>query len=212
MVLFDMDGLLLDTERVCLECCVAIGQRYDLPDLSEVFMQMIGLRGVESAEILNRSLLGQVSSEQFVSEWDVMIDGRFAQGVEVKAGAVALLERLKARDIRVAVATSTLTDTARKHLEKAALLGFFDEVVGGDMVTHGKPHPEIYQKAAAALNVSPTNCNVFEDSDPGVRAGIAAGAQVVQVPDIKPPSAELIAMGHIIAPDLLMGARRVGLI
>ena len=80
------------------------------------------------------------------------------------------------------------------------------------MVINGKPDPEIYHKAAAELGRNAADCIVFEDSDPGVLAGVRSGAKVVQVPDIKVPSTETIALGHIIAPDLLSGARLVGLI
>ncbi len=77
---------------------------------------------------------------------------------------------------------------------------------------NGKPAPDIYLKAAEALGVVAADCVAFEDSDPGTRAAMASGAVVVQVPDVTPPSAGLRGAGHVIADDLLIGARRVGLI
>ena len=212
MVLFDMDGLLLDTERVCLECCVAIGTEYGLPDLTNVFIRTIGLRGAESRPILEAALQGQVDHDIFVTRWDGMIADRMRLGIEVKSGVVELLDHLKRQGVGTAVATSTRTAAARAHLGIAGLSDFFDHIIGGDMVSSGKPDPEIYHKAAAELGLKATDCIVFEDSDPGVLAGVRSGAKVVQVPDIKPPSAETVKLGHIIAPDLLTGARLVGLI
>ena len=212
MVLFDMDGLLLDTERVCLDCCVQIGIQHGLPDLTDVFIQMIGLRGIDSKPILEAALLGQVAHSIFLAQWDEMIDERLRTDIQVKPGAVELLEHLNRQGVSTAVATSTRTAAALQHLGSAGLVGFFDKVIGGDQVVKGKPDPEIYHKAAAELGHKAANCIVFEDSDPGVLAGVRSGAKVVQVPDIKAPSAETMKLGHIIAPDLLEGARLVGLI
>jgi HAD superfamily hydrolase (TIGR01509 family) len=207
-----MDGLLLDTERVCLECCVEVGFEYGLPDLTDVFIRTIGLRGAESRPILEAALVGQVDHDTFVTRWDGMISDRMRMGIQVKSGVVELLSHLKRQGIGTAVATSTRTSTAREHLGIAGLVDFFGHIIGGDMVSNGKPDPEIYHKAAAELGHKAADCIVFEDSDPGVLAGVRSGARVVQVPDIKPPSAETVKLGHIIAPDLLAGARLVELI
>ena len=212
MVLFDMDGLLLNTERVCLDCAVKVGRQYGIPDMTDTFLRMIGLRAADSRQILDAALQGRIPADTFLEQWDEMIDGQLRLNIEVKSGAVELLEQLKSRNISTAVATSTRTATAREHLTNAGLIEFFDRIIGGDQVQNGKPDPEIYLSAAAALGQKASACIVFEDSDPGVLAGVRAGALVVQVPDIKPPSTQTIALGHIIAPSLLDGARRVGLI
>jgi len=83
-----MDGLLLDTERVCLECCVAIGTEYGLPDLTDVFISTIGLRGAESRSILEAALNGQIDHDTFVFRWDGMIANRMRMGIQVKSGVV----------------------------------------------------------------------------------------------------------------------------
>ncbi|MGE4612288.1 MAG: HAD family phosphatase [Paracoccaceae bacterium] len=211
MVLFDMDGLLLDIERVCMQCCIELGREYGLPDMTDVFVRIIGLRGAESRPILETALRGSVDHDTFVKRWDALIDARLRTGVPLKAGAVELLQHLDREGLRTAVATSTRTETTRKHLKAAGLFGFFDVVIGGDQVSNGKPDPEIYHKAADAIGVRAKDCIIFEDSDPGVLAAVQSGARVVQIPDIKQPSPETLALGHIIAPNLVAGARLVGL-
>ena len=195
-----------------MNCCVKTGFEYGLPDLTDVFIRMIGLRGAEGRPILEVALQGQVDHDIFVARWDGMIAEQLHAGIQVKPGAVELLEHLSEQGVGMAVATSTRTTTAREHLGKAGLVGFFDYIIGGDMVGNGKPDPEIYHKAAAELGQKASDCIVFEDSDPGVLAGVRSGAKVVQVPDIKLPSTDTVKLGHIIAPNLLEGARLAGLI
>jgi beta-phosphoglucomutase-like phosphatase (HAD superfamily) len=110
------------------------------------------------------------------------------------------------------VATSTQTEKAQGHLQKSGLLDFFHSVTGGDQVVNAKPAPDIYIKAAKTLGLSAVDCVAFEDSDPGTRAAVASGAVVVQVPDLLVPSDEVRALNHFIAPSILNGATRIGLI
>lgn len=212
MVLFDMDGLLLDTERVCLDCGVKVGLQNGLRDMEEIFLRMIGHSRNESEQILETALGGRYPIDSFLKQWDSLIDEQMDINLEIKSGVFELLELLKSRGTLTAVATSTRIEKARRHLKNAGLIDFFELIVGGDQVQKRKPDPEIYHKVAAGLGQKASDCIVFEDSDPGVLAGVRSGAKVVQVPDIKEPSTATIALGHIIAPDLLSGARMVGLI
>jgi len=84
--------------------------------------------------------------------------------------------------------------------------------LGGEQVENGKPDPEIYLKAAALAGYEPGDCAAFEDSDPGTLAAVRSGALTVQVPDLRPPSAQTLALGHVVADDLYAGALRIGLI
>ena len=102
--------------------------------------------------------------------------------------------------------------SARELLERTDIARFFRTVTGGDDVVEPKPAPEIYLKAAASLGVEARDCCAFEDSGPGTRAAVASGATVVQVPDLVAPTEEIRALGHLIAHDVLDGARQVGLI
>ncbi len=206
-----MDGLLLDTERLCLETFMVVGADFGLEDPRAIYLSCIGLRGAESNAIVERHLNG-TTIEVFNAHWGERIQAAFARGIPVKEGVHDLLDTLAAADVPCGVATSTGTARARQHLEDVGLIGAFEFVIGGDQVTEGKPAPEVYLRAAAALDLDPAVCAAFEDSDRGTLAAVRSGARTVQVPDLTVPSDETRALGHVIAPTLLEGARRIGLI
>ena len=211
-VLFDMDGLLLDTEKQYLGTFIATCAKFGLRDKEKVFYDCIGLRLADSTKVLEKGLGGLVDLGAFLTTWDETIIAERAAHIPVKPMAPVLLQALKERDILCAVATSTGTEKAKHHLEQTGLLPYVHTVIGGDQVENGKPAPDIYLKAAEALGVAAAACVAFEDSDPGTLAAIRSGAKVVQVPDLKQPSPKIRAMGHIIAKDLMEGARTVGLL
>ena len=108
----------------------------------------------------------------------------------------------KALAIPRAVATSTRRDRARSKLARASLLPRFHAIVGGDDVARGKPAPDIYVEAARRLGASAARCLALEDSEPGVRSALAAGMTPIMVPDMHPPSADLIALDLVVLPSL----------
>ena len=120
----------------------------------------------------------------------------------VKDGVVELLEWLKEQGLPIAVATSTAKEVAQKKLELAGLSKYFDNLTTGCEVSHGKPDPEIYLLAASRLNVDPTKCIAFEDSNNGVRSAVAANMVTFQIPDLVEPCEEVRAFGHTIVPSL----------
>lgn len=210
--LFDMDGLLLDTESLMSECFMTAAREIGRGDLGPVLHSLIGVRRQESEVILGQHIPDSAQLARFVTRSDALYTARMRDNIPVKAGAVELLEKLAAKGIPCAVATSSTTENARHHLERAGLLGFFQSVTGGDQVVHAKPAPDIYLKAAETLGVTASDCAAFEDSEPGTRAAFASGARVVQVPDMVTPTEALRALGHVIAPSLLAGATEIGLI
>ena len=210
-VMFDMDGLLLDTERVYLETFVATRRYFGLSDDGEAFMRCIGLSGTQSRAILEASL-GDIPFARFDADWEARIKTRIAAGIPLRPGATDVVAMLAGTDMPIGVATSTQTDRARGFLHRTGLLDHFDHVIGGDRVARRKPDPEIYLKLADRLGVPATATIAFEDSDVGARAALAAGATVVQVPDMLPQGEEPRRLGAQVAPDLLAAARMAGLI
>lgn len=210
-VMFDMDGLLLDTEKLCLDSFVETRRAFDLPDSPETILQCVGLNGAETERIIRASLTDGIAYDAFSSEWEARLIALYEGEIPVKPGAVELIFGLADQGVRMGVATSTRTARALSHLEKTGLLDKLEHVVGGDQVERHKPDPEVYHKLAGILGVRAETCVIFEDSEPGTRAAVASGATTIQVPDLKQPSDALRALGHIIAPNLLAGAAEVGL-
>lgn len=209
-VVFDMDGLLLDTERLHQQAYGLALSDLALPPDPQLFLDLIGLNETSGDSILRQRLPQDMNLACFKSVWA----GHFAKMIDVhvplKPGVDHVLDVLATTGMPLAIATSTKRSAALRLLHKAAILDRFAIVVCGDEVAMGKPAPDIYLAVASALGKHPTQCVAFEDSSNGVRAAVAAGLITVQVPDLVAPPAEVIALGHLIAPDILTGARQVG--
>ena len=211
-VIFDMDGLLLDTEKVCLEGYLYARRHFSLPENRETFFKCVGRRADASNQIIRDSLDHSIEFNAFNTVWRNQIAELLADEVPLKGGALRLVEILATKNIPMGVATSTQTQQARGHLERVGLLRHLICVVGGDLVEKPKPNPEVYLKVAQQLGVAADNCVAFEDSETGTRAAIASGAQTVQIPDLVQPSESFAKHGQIIATTLLEGAIAIGLI
>lgn len=183
---FDMDGLLFDTERLSRRALHAAADELGVPLPEDAFLELIGRRMGDiqhrlAARVGNNEVAARLMACS-VKHYDVLL----AHGVPVKDGAAELLDWLGARGRPCAVATSTATPRAEQKLAAAGLRKHFQAVVGGDQVARGKPAPDIYLHAMNLLRVKPARCGVFEDSEPGLAAAHAAGARVVWVPDLAP--------------------------
>jgi HAD superfamily hydrolase (TIGR01509 family) len=188
-VIFDMDGLMLDTERIALGVWREAARDLGFVLHDEVADGMVGRTAAS-----NRVLLGAHYGSEFpYDELAALADVRYrqvleAEGVPRKPGLVELLEFLRERSVPRAVATSTASQLARHKLAQAGVDEYFEIVVGGDDVAHGKPAPDIFLLAAARLGQAPERCAVLEDSGPGIRAAYDAGMVPILIPDLRPPA------------------------
>ncbi|MDN2664529.1 HAD family phosphatase [Psychromonas sp. 14N.309.X.WAT.B.A12] len=201
--IFDMDGLLLDTERVCMQAFEQACQQLSLPFVKSAYLKIIGrnAKGIEEA-IMNH----YAQYTEYAPLRKAWMDGYWpiveTQAIPVKEGVIALLEWFKSQSIPVAVATSTHQKLAATKLRLAGIEHYFEHISSGCEVTNGKPHPEIFLLAAQRLKVAPQACLAFEDSSNGVISALAAEMKVYQVPDLVVPDADIIALGHNIKTSL----------
>lgn len=191
-VIFDMDGLMLDTENLTFQLYrdTMKEKNYDLT--LELFKKTIGLRSADTKKIYEEYFGSEYDYDYFRNRnmelfWQVSEQ----KGIPKKKGLDELLEYLNKNNIPCAVATSTSEKSASRILKETGIYKFFDAFVYGDMIENGKPAPDIYLKAAELLSVSPENCIGIEDSYNGIKAVHSAGMKAVMIPDLLEPSEEI---------------------
>ena len=211
--LFDMDGLLLDTERLIMQVFLEQTDHagIDHADASQFFLTLIGTSSVETTQRLKAFLPASIDVTEFDAAFRSRYAQRIEQGIPLRPHAKDVLTHLNAAGARLAVVTSTHGVPARRKLTIVGLLQFFEHVRAGDEVRAGKPDPAPYLQAAEALGVDPTDCVAFEDSDPGITAAMAAGCRAFQIPDLRPPEQPLPDLGQGIATDLGDAMMQLGL-
>lgn len=212
-LLFDMDGLLLDTERVALASFLDATGPLGVPQeqAEQFFLTLVGTSSaVTHARVAE--FLPDHHPDDVRAHWSSAMSARLEQGVPVKPTVTDALDQFHGGGYRMAVVTSTHGERARQHLRDAGLIGYFEHVTGGDEVSANKPDPAPYLETAAALGVDPAQCAAFEDSDRGLTAAHRAGCRAVQIPDLRPQGLALPDLGQLVAADLLSAGRALGLI
>lgn len=213
VLLFDMDGLLLDTERVFMDLSVDLlePEGFHAQDVQTFFFSLIGSSAHETKQRLTKFLGGEKRAEQFYAKWYDALEDRLSRGIPLRPYAFETLDLMASKSHRLAVVTSTRTALAHSHLKSTGLLDFFETVTGGDAVSANKPDPAPYVETAACLGVDPRVCFAFEDSDTGTRAAVGAGCNTTQIPDLRDPSVPIPRIGQHMAESLRDAILRVGL-
>ena len=200
---FDMDGLMFDSERLVYETWQMMMDELGFDYNLDIFKNTIGLR-TDMAESYYNSLYGEHFCYKPLKQKsrEIFLKRVSEEGVPIKKGLVELLEFLKANGFKIAVATSTSAQTAHKIINMAGVYDYFDAFVCGDDVKNGKPHPEVFLKAAEKLSLLPVECVAFEDSINGIKSAHSAGMTTVMVPDYLQPTQEIIPMIDCLCDDL----------
>lgn len=201
-VIFDMDGVLFDTERIALECWGAAANRLGLKGWKELYPACIGITQPKT-RALWRETWGDEAAAEFEKQIILVSQERFAgKPIPQKPGLMELLDALGTQNVKMAVASSTPEKRVRENLTQAGILHRFHAVIGGDRLQRSKPAPDIFLLAGDALGAQPADCVVVEDSFNGIRAAHAAGMRPIMVPDLLQPSEEIRALSEIVLPDL----------
>lgn len=210
-VIFDLDGTLIDSERLVIEAGLAAFRSLGLPEARDLLVSMVGHATPEVETVLNAHLGRDVTRNMFDEAWNHAVSAAFRAGVPTRPGAHDLLDRLALLGMPRAVATNSRTASAVANIASAGLHVHFADshIIGRDLVARPKPAPDLFLAAAQLLGAAPDRCLVFEDSEPGTAAGLAAGMTVVQVPDQRPAETR---NAHHLAASLMEGARAAGLI
>jgi HAD superfamily hydrolase (TIGR01509 family) len=187
--IFDMDGLLIDSERAIMRAWLDLAQARGHALDAEGYLACVGRASADSDAIL-AALIG---SDEAVQSLRRDVAGHLRDVFPLRPGAATLLAALAARGVPCAVASSSTREEIGHRLREVDVHHHFPAAAGGDEVARGKPDPAVYRLAAERLGVAPSDCLAFEDSVPGATAALAAGMQVVVVPDLKPATDEIAA-------------------
>lgn len=200
-VVFDMDGLLLDSERPIRDAWLHTAAELGVPLSEADYLGVVGLNHVDSWARM-RTLFGD--DDTLLAQARQRTDALLAIGppFAAKPGAARLLRTLRAARIACAVASSTHVAEVRRRLDRAGLLDAITTLCGGDEVQRGKPQPDLYRLALQRLGVTADTAIAFEDSGHGVQAALAAGIATVAVPDLKAPPPEWLARCVAVLPSL----------
>ncbi|WP_295209598.1 HAD family phosphatase [Ruminococcus sp.] len=187
-IIFDMDGLMVDTEKLLTRFWGEAAAFYGFNMTKE---HVLGIRSLAAkyAEPRLKGIFGDDFDYQKVRRKRIELMNAYieANGIEKKKGLDELLDYLASTDLKLAVATATDLQRTKMYLSSINIFDRFDKVICGNMITNGKPAPDIYLTAAKALELAPRECIALEDSPNGIRSAYDAGAMPVMVPDLSQP-------------------------
>lgn len=202
-VIFDMDGLMFDTEALAKEAWLRVGAQLGYPITEKEIAQIRGSTPAASAEIFRAAFGPEFDYPKAKALRNAMVEHFIDQnGVPMKYGLVDLLDHLRQHGFRTAVASSSPRKTIEKYLAMAGLRDNFDKIVSSENVARSKPAPDVFLLAAEQLGVSAESCLVLEDSANGLRAASRAGMLCVCIPDIAPPDESALSLAAAVFPDL----------
>lgn len=203
-VVFDMDGVIFDTERLVIEFWKEVAKKHNIPNVEHTCIQCLGTNRVRTREIFLENYGADFPFDPYRAEVTELFNTHY-KGVPLptKPGVRELLSYLQEQNIQVGLASSTAQHLVRDEIGTAGLLPYFQTLVCGDMVEHSKPAPDIFLKACEILNADPTKSIAIEDSFNGIRSAHCAGMTPIMVPDQVQPTDEIRTLAFHVMPSLL---------
>jgi len=201
-VVFDMDGVLIDSEALYQRAAIDAARALGFKLSKELLLLTVGTTADRTEQIIKQGMGDDFPFARYDDNLRQWLAAQMMAHVPVKPGVREILGRLNEMEIPLAVATSTGEEAAHHHLNRSDLAVHFDHIITRDDVVYGKPHPEPYLLAAEKLEAEPEFCLAIEDSHNGVRSAHAAGMQTIMVPDMLAATPEIRALCIAVMDDL----------
>lgn len=209
-VVFDMDGVIFDSEKKVVECWQVLADKYGFTGIEEACRACLGTTKEKSKEIMLQRYGEDFPYETYSAEASKLFHERYDGGrLPKKTGIEKILQALSQEGKKIALASSTRRQTVESQLREAGLIGYFDKIICGDMVEKSKPEPDIYIRACKELGVLPEQAYAIEDSYNGIRSAYRAGMRPIMVPDMVPPDEEMKKLACMIKEDLSQVCRAI---
>ena len=196
LVIFDMDGLIFDTEKLSYLSWVEAAKKFNINFDSKIFYKLLGTNHESCRNTLIAQYGDKIDVDEYMKEKRRINLSLIKDGAEKKPGLDELLIYLTDKNIKKAVATSSNREVALNLLEKANVLQYFDYVLCGDEVRKSKPDPEVFLNVAKKVDVNPKNCLVLEDSEAGTIAASRGRMKAIIIPDMKEPEKEIESLAY----------------
>lgn len=203
-VIFDMDGVIFDSERMVIICWKEVADKYHIENIEYACRQCLG-SNKEASRNRFKEIYGQdFPYDTYKAEMSALFHERCSGGkLDLKPGVTELLSYLRSQGKSIALASSTREEVVRRELTDAGIVDYFQEIICGDMVARSKPYPDIYLKACECIGVMPENAYAIEDSYNGIRSASAGGLHPIMVPDLAEPTKEMEELSERILPSLI---------
>ena len=202
-VIFDMDGVIFDSEILVLQAWKEVAERHGIAGVEAACHECLGTNSVVSKGVFLKHYGEDFPYEEYKAEMaEVFVSHASGGKLAKKPGVEELLKYLKMRGFKIGLASSTREVLVRSEISDGGLLGYFDQIIGGDMVERSKPEPDIFLEACRRLGTRPENCYAIEDSHNGIRAAYAAGMHPIMVPDLMEVTEEMKSLAEEILESL----------
>ena len=203
-IVFDMDGVIFDSEVLVRRCWKETAMEYNVDDMEKVFLECVGV-SLDGAKKIFYKYYGQdfpyyEFREKSRKKFFAIVE---KETLPVKKGVRELLKFLKAENYIIGIASSNRIKIIKKEITEANLMPYFNTIIGGDLVEKSKPEPDIYLLACEEMGVDPRYTYVIEDSYNGIKSAHSANMKAIMVPDILEPNAEMKVLSYKICNDLL---------